>query len=81
MSNENSYQVQVQTYACTCMRQHWVQVDQCYMYLLLPPKRGLLKHYTALFKIFFGCWLLAKTAYMIADFGHGPCGHYADGVA
>ena len=29
----------------------------------------------------FGCWLLAKTAYMIADFGHGPCGHYADGVA
>ena len=29
----------------------------------------------------FGCWLLAKTAYMIADFGHGPCGHQTDGVA
>ena len=29
----------------------------------------------------FGCWLFAITAYMIADFGHGPCGHYADGVA
>ena len=28
-------------------------------------------------------WLLAlaKTFYILAEFGHGPCGHYADSVA